>query len=191
MKEIFKFVIFILLVKGALELVLNVRQEKRSEQKYIKAIEDLGDARNEWASYYPLQQAAKLAFVQGEFEEAEKYARELQSLTAGFVDEQDKGQGIHDANLVLGRLALRKGDVDDAKGYLLAAGQTSGSPGLNSFGPNMSLAKDLLEQGEQEVVLEYFELCRLFWEMDQGRLDKWVKQAKRGRVPDFGANLLF
>ena len=174
--------------------MLSSKNDLRGDmsRRYVKAIESLESAESDRARYYPLQCAAKEAFVCGKFEQAKKFARELQSVTAGIgSDEPDAGQGIHDANLVLGRLALRDGGIDEAKEYLLAAGRTSGSPRLNSFGPNMSLAKDLLEQGEYEVVLEYFELCDLFWEMDQGRLEKWRRQVKRFLIPDFGANLIF
>ena len=62
---------------------------------------------------------------------------------------------------------------------------------MNSFGPNMSLASDLLEKGEREVVLEYFELCRKFWQLDMGRLDKWSQEIKSGTIPNFGANLVY
>ena len=40
-------------------------------------------------------------------------------------------------------------------------------------------------------VLAYFELCVSYWGVDQGRLDRWRKQLKRRRVPDFGFNLSF
>jgi hypothetical protein len=53
----------------------------------------------------------------------------------------------------------------------------------------MSLAKDLLDKGQRDVVLEYFELCRKFWKMDRGRLDQWSQEVKDGKTPDFGANL--
>jgi hypothetical protein len=55
----------------------------------------------------------------------------------------------------------------------------------------MSLAKDLLEKGERNVVLEHFELCRKFWKMDRGRLDQWSQDVKAGKIPDFGANLVY
>ena len=57
------------------------------------------------------------------------------------------------------------------------------------YGPNMSLAKDLLEKGERQVVLDYFALCRRFW--NYGRLDDWSQQVKEGKIPDFGANLVY
>ena len=46
----------------------------------------------------------------------------------------------------------------------MAAGATPGSPQLDSFGPNMTLAKELLEKGQPDVVLHYFALCKNFWE---------------------------
>jgi hypothetical protein len=56
------------------------------------------------------------------------------------------------------------------------------------YGPNMSLAKDLLEKGEKQGVLDYFALCRKFW--NSGRLDEWSQQVTEGTIPDFGANLV-
>ena len=55
----------------------------------------------------------------------------------------------------------------------------------------MSLATDLLQQGETEAVLAYFELCRVFWKMGRDRLDAWTKEVRAGKVPAFGANLRY
>ena len=96
---------------------------------------------------------------------------------------------IHKANIVLGRLALAEDDVVTAKHHLLAAAKVSGAPTLGSFGPNMKLAADLLERGEREVVLEYFELCAAFWPSD--KLKDWAALVEGGRTPDFGANLVY
>jgi hypothetical protein len=51
------------------------------------------------------------------------------------------------------------------------------------------LARDLLEKSERQVVLDYFELCRKFW--NNGRLDQWSQQVKDGKIPDFGTSLLY
>ena len=56
---------------------------------------------------------------------------------------------------------------------------------LVSFGPNMDLAKGLLEKGERETVLRYFELCSGFWKDPRALLDPWKDTVKRGEVPDF------
>lgn len=50
------------------------------------------------------------------------------------------GNAIHDGHMVLGRVALRRGDIEAAKRELLEAGKTPESPQLNSLGPNRSLA---------------------------------------------------
>src|SRR5207342_3430394 len=107
-------------------------------------------------------------------DEARKAADELLKLLPSFPGDWNYGNAIQDSNLVLGRIAVREGRIDDAKKHLLAAGASPGSPQMDSFGPNMSLAKDLLQKGERDVVLEYFELCRRFWRMHRGQLDQWI-----------------
>ena len=106
----------------------------------------------------------------------------LQDAQAGMT--WNYGNRVHHGNLVLGRIALAEGNVKAAKFRLTAAGNTPGSPQLNSFGPNMTLAKDFLERGEQDVVLRYFRACAKFWEMDRGKLDEWAAQVEEGTIPD-------
>jgi hypothetical protein len=101
------------------------------------------------------------------------------------------GNAIHKGNLALGRLALREGKIDAAEEFLLRAGRTPGSPQLDSFGPNMLLAKELLENDRREKVLEYFALCGKFWEVDHGQLKQWTAQVRARKEPDFGANLIY
>jgi len=55
----------------------------------------------------------------------------------------------------------------------------------------MTLANDLLKTGEKDAVVEYFELCKKFWQMDFGKLDYWTAQVRAGELPDFGANLTY
>jgi hypothetical protein len=47
----------------------------------------------------------------------------------------------------------------------------------------------LLERGEVDAVLGYFEQCRTFWKTAGSRLDAWTKEVQAGSVPNFGANL--
>ncbi|MFI6043976.1 tetratricopeptide repeat protein [Nocardia sp. NPDC051321] len=139
--------------------------------------------------FYALCRLAKDSFNAGKIEDARKYARELIAMTPQYRGDWNYGNAVHDANMVLGRIAVREGNITDAKGYLTIAGKSPGSPQMDSFGPNVSLAKDLLERGERQVVLEYLELCRTFWTMHLGRLDEWRQQIDAGAIPDFGANL--
>jgi hypothetical protein len=98
---------------------------------------------------------------------------------------------VHRANIVLGLAAVRQGDVDRANQYLTAAGQVGSSPALSTFGPNMQLAKELLERGERDAVLGYLRECASFWSSGRKDLDNWTNQITRGEAPDFGANVLY
>lgn len=135
-----------------------------------------------------LSDLAKTAFAAGLVDDAKRYAKlMLDDDTAGW----NHGNRIHHGNLVLGRVALSDGNLEEAKARLLLAGKTSGSPQLSSFGPNMLLAKELLERGETSVVLEYFELCKKFWASPRAELQLWVDEVKSNRIPDFGGNLAY
>jgi len=46
-------------------------------------------------------------------------------------------------------------------------------------------------KGQQCTALKYFEFCRKFWQMDCGKLDDWSREAKAGRISNFGANLVY
>ena len=124
----------------------------------------------------------------GDWDKAKIYAERLLSSATDKKD-WNYGNAIHHGNLLLGRIALKNGDIEQAKKYLLKAGETPGSPQLNSFGPNMSLAKELLEEGERSTVLKYFELCRIFWKTHDKDLDEWKDLVAKGKIPNFGANL--
>jgi hypothetical protein len=126
----------------------------------------------------------------GELEKSEACLKELTTIMHQFTKSWNYGNAIHSSNVALGRLEIRKGNIKEAANYLLEAGKTPGSPQLNSFGPNMSLAKELLERGEIESVVKYFELCKKFWKMDYGKLEEWTNLAKAGQIPAFRANLL-
>jgi tetratricopeptide (TPR) repeat protein len=156
-----------------------------------RAIKELATAPTERNRFYALDDAAKQSFEVGKIEDAREYATELLTLAQKFKGDWNYGNAVQDGNLVLGRIALHEGRMEEAKQYLLEAGKSPGSPQMNSFGPNMSLAQDLLEKGERETVLQYFELCRKFWKMDYGKLDQWSREVKSGKIPDFGANLVY
>ena len=142
--------------------------------------------------FYALSGLAKAAFDAGDSALADSYARELLSDAAELPKDWNNGNAIFFGNMVAGRVALRRDhNTELAKSFLLAAGRGKGSPQLNSFGPNMSLAKDLLEAGERDTVLEYFTLCRSFWKMGTQKLDDWSAAVKGGGMPDFGANLVY
>lgn len=155
------------------------------------AVQKLASTKTPEERFYALNAAAKESIGAGNVEEARKYANELLTAAAKFPGDWNYGNAIQDGNHVLGRIALKEGHLAEAKQYLLSSAASKGSPQMNSFGPNMILAKDLLEKGERETVLEYFSLCRKFWTMGKKSLDEWTQAVKDGQVPNFGPNLLY
>jgi len=144
---------------------------------------------SEESKFVRLDSLAESALDAGDIDKASRYATELLESARKYSKSWNYGNAVHHGNSVLGQISLKNGDVKQAKEFLLKAAETSGSPQLNSFGPNMSLAKALLAAGEKEIVLQYFKLCRKFWTSGAEQLDHWTNDVKTGRVPDFGANL--
>jgi hypothetical protein len=131
---------------------------------------------------------ARTAIEAGQFAKARSSAeRCLQQTEAS----KTKDYLIHECTLLLGRVALREGKIKRAGDYLLASARVQGSGTLSSFGPNMMLAQELLQKGQRDVVLQYFELCGRFWSHDRGQLAKWTAQVQAGAMPSFGANLIY
>jgi tetratricopeptide (TPR) repeat protein len=110
-------------------------------------------------------------------------------LAEGFKDSWNYGNAIHNANLVLGICAYDTGDFEAAKACLEKAGNSPGSPQLNSFGPNMQLAKRLLNTGEYESVLSYLDSCEKFWKSGGEWLRIWKQKVSNKQVPKFYMHL--
>jgi tetratricopeptide (TPR) repeat protein len=108
---------------------------------------------------YILPDLAQAYFNTGKMEQAAATAKDC--LTVAQKDsDPNRGSALHFGNIVLGRIALKNGDIEEAKRRLLAAGNTTSTPVLMSFGSNWDLAQELLAKGEQEPVLAYIDLCR-------------------------------
>ena len=170
---------------------LSLSPDGFSRQRYQRAMHDLEKAKTAEQRFYALDGAAKESFESGKVEDARKFADELMTLTLKYTNNWNCGNAVQDANLVLGRIAAREGKIAEAKKFLAASGKSTGSPTMNSFGPNMSLARDLLEKGERDAALEHFMRCRKFWKMDHGKLNQWTSDVQKGQTPDFGANLIY
>jgi hypothetical protein len=134
--------------------------------------------------WYRLSTAAKAAVEAGASAKAQAWAQELLDGAPAHEKDWNHGNAIHNGNAILGRLALARGDAAEAKRRLLAAGATRGSPQLDSFGPDLTLARALLAAGERDAVIGYLEGVKRFWEMDRGRLEVWIAALARGESPD-------
>jgi hypothetical protein len=135
----------------------------------------------------------------GQLEAAKQRATEALAANTDTTN-WDYGNVVHEMNQVLGRAALRAGDLDEARRALLAAGATPGSPQLDSFGPDFALARELLRKGEKDVVIQYLDLVGKFWARADttvpqhnesaarhaALLAKWKQEIREGKVLNEG-----
>jgi len=140
---------------------------------------------------------AVAALEAGQVDAARKHAGEA---LAANTDTRNWNYGnvVHDMNQVLGRAALRAGNRAEARRALLAAGATPGSPQLDSFGPRFVLARELLDKGEKDVVLQYLDSVGKFWGHNDPKrperitlvvehrelLAKWKQEIAAGKTPN-------
>jgi hypothetical protein len=132
-----------------------------------------------------LRGAASAAFELGQTAKAKAYASELllefgHDLTASTYEDS-----THYGNIILGRIALREGDLVKAKEHLLIAGRTPKLAGRSYFVPDLNLARELFEKNEKETVVEYLQQCEAFYSDGRKLLQKWEQMIKRGQTPSF------
>ena len=140
--------------------------------------------------FYKLSEVAAAAYDAGDYDKADAYANELLSEANSNKTNWNYGNAVFHGNMILGQVALKRdNNASQAESYLLSAGKTPGSPQLNSFGPNMSLAKDLLIAGERDSVVDFLDECANFWKADGGRLSDWKNTIQSGGMPNFAPNL--
>ena len=147
--------------------------------------------RNDQEKRTLMSQLATSALEAGEIETAQLWALEALKDATTATSDWSVANSVHHAHIILGRIALRSGDLAEAGKHLIQASQSQGSPQLDSFGPNMMLAKELLEKGERDAVIQYFKKCASFWKDDRGQLVQWAAIVREGGIPNFGGNLLY
>lgn len=152
--------------------------------------------------FYDLAIQTRLAYSDGDKAKAKRVAQEYLSAASRFTCDWNYGNAVHDANAVLGLIALQEGHREAAVRYLLAAGLSRGSPQRDSFGPSLLLAKLLAEAGEFDAVATYVRSIRRFWEADDTTtlgflgfgdrqpMTSWLKKLASRKVPNFGMNAL-
>lgn len=181
---------------GACGIVLLVNRDRHYTQSgpsrlelsaaYEAAVRDLKSS--DGAGHCrALREVATRAIAAGEIDAAERHARELLLRADELCDWREIDLAVHRAHVVLGEVALLRGDKAEACERLLDAGRVNGGPVLSTFGPDFGLARGLLASGEQKCVLEYLRLCGRFWIHERGRLGLWRDQIVAGSAPDFSA----
>jgi TonB family protein len=154
----------------------------RSPEQILADSEEQSGGANAEERFYALTGLVRQAMDAGLLEKASSYATELLGMANDYKNDWNYGNAIYAGNSVLGLVALRQGNVAQARQYLLDSVKMSGSPQLDSFGPDFELARELAKKGERDAVLEFLNLCKGFWKLDGGRLDAMAAAVKNGET---------
>lgn len=133
--------------------------------------------------FYSLGDLITEAYKANDFSKVKELAKENLGLAAVYRCNWNFGNAIHDTNRVLGLVSLKSGDIDVAADHLLKAGKSTGSPQLDTFGPELDLANELLQLGKVAVVKSYLKDIKLFWKMNNGQVDTWLAEIEKGGKP--------
>ena len=184
-----------LLIKnmGAIMASQPVRMPIDAQAEYQKSMARLNDAADEYSRWVALSDAALWSVDVGRIDDASAFAQELEALLVKYPSDWNYGNAVSKLHSTFGRLALKRGDIELAKRELALAGASPGSPQMDTYGPNLSLARDLLATGDpgaRDAVLAHFDAIEKFWRMDSGALRVWREDVRAGHEPNFGAALL-
>jgi hypothetical protein len=157
--------------------------DPEASQKALAVLEEMSTPTNDAEKGYHLQKLAKAAIGAHELAKARLYGTQLVERARGGEFGPESGNALHHGNLILGRLAFKAGDVEEAKRFLLESAKVPGTPQLESFGPDLALAKELLAEGQQETVIQFLILCGNFWQSPQHELDQWIYAIRQGKNP--------
>jgi len=132
---------------------------------------------------YLSAELARCAFAAG-LDDAARLAQI--AVTAGERSDRRVGfdDPLHDANIILGRIAMRSGDATGAARFLLRAANVRLSPHPEPLGPDVVLAEALLAAGHRDAVAEYFTICASRWAEGREMLQGWAHDIRKGRTPE-------
>ncbi len=89
----------------------------------------------------------------------------------------------HWGHTVLGHIALQQEDLGTALKHLRESGSVVGDHRLSSYGPSMSLAKEICIRGEWSNVADYLRACETFYKDE--RLPIWISMIESKKIfPD-------
>jgi hypothetical protein len=163
-------------------------------ERYTASMTKLADAKDDYSRWLALGDAALWSVNVGRLDDASAYARELHAGLVKYRTDWNYGNAVSKAHSAHGRVALQRGDLARAIRELALAGASPGSPQMDSFGPNLSLARDLLATNDaiaRDAVRAHFDDIAKFWRLEAGALRVWRGDIAAGRAPNFGATLLF
>lgn len=105
--------------------------------------------------FYHLTRMPSVAFEGGKFDQAAAAAEELLAAAQEFKNDPNFGNAINQAHTVLGRIALKNGDLPGAIAHLQQSAIEATNPETLFVESSLDLARDLRKAGESKAVISY------------------------------------
>jgi hypothetical protein len=125
---------------------------------------------------------SQLSLRRSDPKDAEARAHELLTLASHDSKDPNYGTAVFQANLALGKSALKRGDKAGAVRHLLAASEAPPTEFLRYNQIDISLARSLVDAGEREGVATFLDRCAKFNTQDR-RLADWAIEIRQGLTP--------
>jgi hypothetical protein len=153
--------------------------ESTNKEQYEGSLQKL-----EETPYHTLSNSDKLRYVRrnvihsARFDTQEVAQEKIERLNSGLMPSlfywRKDGDIFHKTNIAKSWLALREGELEQAIHFLQESTNTSGSPVLGSFGPDMSMIRELYKRGHKEAVLEFLKRTDDFWDNEHAMEKKAI-----------------
>jgi hypothetical protein len=127
-------------------------------------------------AFYEMRDAA----MRQAFRDAASKARDLLDRAARNPRDPLHSEAVFDANMVLGKAALHRGDRQSAARFLLAAAETPGPVRVNF---DMNLPRALVDWGERSAVIRFLQLMAPKTARAR-QFQEWAAQLSKGINPD-------
>lgn len=123
----------------------------------------------------PIHDKIDAAVTAERWQDAQKFANRYLLKAERNQDDWNYGNAIHEAHTALGLAALAEGSVDTAIYHLERAGETPGSPQLDTFGPDSRLASALVAQGAHDAAADWVLAVGEYWHTEDACKQEYVQ----------------
>jgi hypothetical protein len=116
----------------AMQYYTNITEGYQSEwmpdfhEELFESAAELAAAKTEYKRWLALGDVGLWSVDNGSLDIAEKFANESLTIEKKYKNDWNYGNAIHKGHLTLGRIALRRNNIEEAKKQLILAGKTPG-----------------------------------------------------------------
>jgi hypothetical protein len=143
----------------------------------------LGDADRLRLVEFEMEQAWGPTFKSPNLDLAAGKARELLDITRRIPNDLHRSYAVFQANIMLGKVALRKGDKRESARFLLAAAGVPESEELRRSPMLLNLPRTLIDWGERDAAAQFLERIAPKT-LRTKEFQDWAAQIRKGVNPD-------